>query len=265
MSPSHSKKYSDVIKWDTYSEEALNSLKYSLIDKILRSGGKSMTNQQLSDAFRRDPAILLSDGRKIISYGRGLKLDKEGHYVVKCKVMFNMQTAAKVGAQREYYHCGCSTMDAVIELIPEVDIERTQDKNGKWGFKARLLPDAERIAFRVLEVCQAVRELRDVPPNFKTELCKFHFGKHGCVNGGRCHFAHSKQELRNLAPPSPNQIFQRNQATPAPPAPPTRAPWFRQDKHDASLVQPHPRNPAPSMPPAPPATWFREDKHDASY
>merc|ERR1719235_2674044 len=193
--------------------------------KLAKRGGCAMTNQQLADAWRRDPAILLSDGDKIISYKEGLKLAEQGRYVQKIRVKFNMQTAAKVGVQREYYNSGWCTMDAVIAHIPEIDIKRTQYKNGKWGFTASLLPDAERKAIHVLKVCEAVKRLPDVPVNFKTELCKFHFGKYGCVNGGRCHFAHSKKELRNLAPPSPPQPSPRKPATKAPPAP-----WFRQDQ-----------------------------------
>jgi len=269
-----SKQDSDVFMLDTYSEEAERSIRDCIIDKMLRKqellkrGGSAMTNQQFADAFSKEPAIIVSDGNKIITYDEGLKLAQKGRYVQKIKVKFNMQTAAKVGVQRDYYPWGCCTMDAVIAHIPEIDIQRTQDQNGKWGFKARLLPDAERKAIRVLKVCQAVRELRDVPVNFKTELCKFHFGKHGCVNGGRCHFAHSKKELRNLAPPSPPQPSPRKPATKAP-----LAPWFRQDKFNvdaefkeplavASPIQPPPHQRAP---PAPPAPWFRRDKRDNSY
>merc|ERR1719506_2452296 len=150
-----------------------------------------MTNQQLADAFRQELAILLSDGDTIISYKEGLKLAEQGRYVQKIRVKFNMQTAAKVGVQREYYKSGWCTMDAVIAHISEIDLKRTQDKNGKWGFTATLLPDAEREAIRVETLCEAVKCLRDVPVTFKTEVCKFHFfGKDGCVNGGRCHFAH---------------------------------------------------------------------------
>jgi hypothetical protein len=256
-----SKQYNDLITSDTYSEEAEVSMTYCIIDKLLKKkqlvkrGGSAMTNQQLSDAFRLEPAYLLSDGDKIISYEEGLKLARKGRYYHKIPVKFNMQTAAKVGVQREYYDW--CTMDAVIAHIPEIDIQRTQDKNGKWGFTASLLPDAERKAIYVMKVCQAVKELPDVPVNFKMDLCKFHFSKHGCVNGGRCHFAHSEKELRKPPPPSLIQAPPQKPAKPAPRAPPTPAPWFRQDESDASPIQPPLQEPAPLVPPAPPALWFR--------
>jgi hypothetical protein len=268
MSRAQQSVHNDLITLDEFSDEAESSLKYWIIytmwqnRKLTKRGGRAMTNQQLADAWRRDPAFLLSDGDKIISYEEALKLAEKGRYVQKMRVKFNMQTAAKVGVQREYYNSGWCTMDAVIAHISEIDLKKTQDKNGKWGFTATLLPDAEREAIRVLTLCEAVKCMRDVAVTFKTKLCEFHlFGKDGCVNGGRCHFAHSKTELRSLAPPSLTQPSPRK---PAKPAPPTLAPWFRQAKSDASPIQLLSQEPAPLAPPAPPALWFLENTRDAS-
>jgi hypothetical protein len=256
-----SNQYNDVITLDTYSEEAESCMADWIIFIMLKKrGGRAMTNQQLADAFRQEPAILLSDGVKIMSYLDGLKLDQQGRYVQKIPVKFNMQTAAKVGVQREHYNW--CTMDAVIAHIPGIDIKPTQYKDGRWGFTASLLPDAEREAIRVLKVCEAVKRLRDVPVNFKTELCKFHSGKYGCVNGGRCHFAHSKEELRNATPPP---LTQPSPPKPATPSRPTRAPWFQQDKSESLHTQlPRPTPASPALP-APPARWFPAEKRDASY
>jgi hypothetical protein len=216
-----SKQYNDVITLDTYSEEAAITMAIWIFYTLLQNRrGRTMTNQQLCDAFRRQPAILLSNGDKIISLKEGLRLGKKGRYVQKIPVTFNMMTAEKVGVQREYYN-RC-TMDAVIAHIPDIRLERTppRGKNGKWGFKASLLPDAEKNAFQILKIIQQVRELPDVPVNFKTELCWYHFhGPIGCVNGGRCHFAHNKAELRNSATESPIQPPARKPAPPATPAP----------------------------------------------
>merc|ERR1719487_437823 len=231
------KEYSDVITLDTYSEEAASSLSYCLKETLLRNhfktGRRQMTNQQLSDAFRREPAILLSDGDKLISYKEGLKLAKANSYVQKIRVKFNMATAEKVGTQREYYDW--CTMDAVIEHDPELKLVRAfVGKNGTYGFKASLLPDAERNAEHILKTVERVRELRDVPVSFKTELCRYHFKcPTGCVNGGRCHFAHSRAELRDLAPrpPTPTDEAEAPESPTRlalarkPATPPTPAPW----------------------------------------
>jgi hypothetical protein len=253
------KQYNDLITWDEYcpkTERSVMRHTQSILlrkQELVKRGGSAMTNQQLSDAYRRDPAPVFSDGNKIIDYEEALERAQKGLYYERLKVKWNMQTAAKVAVQRECYSSGCCTMDAVIAHCPDLILERTQDTNGKWGFTVRLHPDAGRNAIHVLKLCQAVKELPDVPVNFKTELCKFHFSKSGCVNGGRCHFAHSKKELRNLAPPS---LIQSSPRKPETKAPPTPAPWSRQGNSDASPIRPPPQESAPLAPPAPPAFWF---------
>ena len=41
-------------------------------------------------------------------------------------------------------------------------------------------------------------------PKYKTSLCRYWETGANCPLGPRCHYAHGKEELRNLADPLPN-------------------------------------------------------------